>query len=69
MKKLFIIILSLFIFTVSNADTTKIKDKFFNSIETLLDSNFENTDFSFKSKEGNKPEKDYLIQIKAFYMV
>ena len=56
MKKLFIIILSLFIFTVSNANTTKIKNKFFNSIETLLNDNFEDTDFSIKSKEGNKPE-------------
>ena len=56
MKRCIIVILCIFIFTASNADTTKIKDKFFNSIETLLDSNFENTDFSIKTKEGNKPE-------------
>ena len=56
MKKYYLIILSIFIFTVSHADATKIRDKFFNSIETLLDDNFENTDFSIKSKEGDKPE-------------
>ncbi len=56
MKKYHLIILSIFIFTASHADATKIRDKFFNSIETLLDDNFENTDFSIKSKEGVKPE-------------
>ena len=56
MKRYILITLSIFIFTTSNADTTKIKDKFFNSIESFLDGNFENTDFSVKSKEGNKPE-------------
>ena len=56
MKKIIIIIFSVFVFTTSNADTSKIKDKFFSSIESFLDSNFEDTDFSIKSKEGNKPE-------------
>ena len=56
MSRLLVILLSVFIFTTSNADTTKFKDKFFNSIETLLNDNFEDTDFSIKSKEGNKPE-------------
>ena len=56
MSRLLVIILSVFIFTTSSADTTKIKDKFFSSIESFLDSNFEDTDFSVKSKEGNKPE-------------
>ena len=56
MKKLLIIILSAFVFSTSSADTSKIKDKFFSSIESFLDSNFEDTDFSIKSKEGNKPE-------------
>ena len=51
-----VLIFSIFIFTTSNADTSKIKDKFFNSIENFLDGNFEDTDFSLKSKEGNKPE-------------
>ena len=48
--------LSVFIFSSSNADNLKIKDNFFNSIESFLDNNFENTDFSIKSKEGDKPE-------------
>ena len=56
MKRLLVIILSVFVFTTSNADTSKIKDNFFSSIENFLDSNFEDTDFSIKSKEGNKPE-------------
>ena len=56
MNRYIIIIFYIFIFTSSNADTVNIKDKFFNSIESLLDDNFENTDFSIKSKEGNKPE-------------
>ena len=56
MSRVLVIVLSVFIFTTSNADTTKFKDKFFNSIETLLNDNFEDTDFSIKSKEGNKPE-------------
>ena len=56
MSRLLVIVLSVFIFTTSNADTTRFKDKFFNSIETLLNDNFEDTDFSIKSKEGNKPE-------------
>ena len=56
MKRYIIVLFYIFIFTSSNADTVNIKDKFFNSIESLLDDNFENTDFSIKSKEGNKPE-------------
>ncbi len=56
MKKILIIILSIFVFTTSSADTNKIKNKFFSSIENFLNSNFEDTDFSIKSKEGNKPE-------------
>ena len=56
MKKLLIIIFSIFIFTTSSADTLKIKDNFFNSLENFLNTNFEDTEFSLKSKEGNKPE-------------
>jgi hypothetical protein len=58
MKKYFLIILSIVIFSsaVSVADTSKLKNNFFSSIENLLDGNFKNTDFSIKSKEGNKPE-------------
>ena len=35
---------------------SKLKDNFFSSIENFLDGNFKDTDFSIKSKEGNKPE-------------
>ena len=58
MKKYFLIILSIVIFSsaVSVADTSKLKNNFFSSIENFLDGNFKDTDFSIKSKEGNKPE-------------
>ena len=58
MKKYFLITLSAVIFlsTVSVADTSKIKDSFFSSIESFLDGNFEDTDFSIKSTEGLKPQ-------------
>ncbi len=56
MKKIFIIIFSVFIFSTTSADTSGIKNKFYSSIENFLNGNFEDTDFSIKSKEGNKPE-------------
>ena len=56
MNKFFILILTLFIFNTANADTSKIKDNFFSSIESFLDGNFEDTDFSIKSTEGLKPQ-------------
>ena len=56
MKRYILIIFSIFIFTASSADTRQIKDRFFSSIESYLNDNFEDTEFSFKSKEGNKPE-------------
>ena len=56
MKKFLIIILTLFVFNVSNADTSKIKDNFFSSIESFLDGNFDDTDFSIKSTERLKPQ-------------
>ena len=58
MKKYFLITLSAVIFlsTASVADTSKIKDSFFSSIESFLDGNFEDTDISIKSTEGLKPE-------------
>ena len=55
-KKYLLLILTLFISTAVNADTSKIKDNFFSSIENFLDDNFEGTDFTIKSKEGTKPE-------------
>lgn len=42
--------------TISLADVAEIKDRFFSSIETLLDGNFEHTDFTIKSTEETKPE-------------
>ena len=56
MKRFLILILTLFVFNVSNADTSKIKDNFFSSIESFLDGNFDDTDFSIKSTEGLKPQ-------------
>tara|TARA_B100001142_G_C14185677_1_gene597928 strand:- start:61 stop:915 length:855 start_codon:yes stop_codon:yes gene_type:complete len=58
MKKYFAVILSVLFLSsaISVADTSDIKDKFFSSIENFLDGNFEDTDFSIKTKEGNKPE-------------
>ena len=53
MKKYFLIVISVLFFTsaISVADTSDIKDKFFSSIENFLDGNFEDTDFSIKTKE------------------
>ena len=56
MKKFLILILTLFVSSVSVADTSKIKDNFFSSIESFLDGNFDDTDFSIKSTEGLKPQ-------------
>jgi adhesin/invasin len=56
MKNFLILILTLFVSSVSVADTSKIKDNFFSSIESFLDGNFEDTDFSIKSTEGLKPQ-------------
>ena len=56
MKRFLTLILTLFVFNASNADTSKIKDNFFSSIESFLDGNFEDTDFSIKSTEGLKPQ-------------
>ena len=58
MKRFFVLILTFFIFNASNADILKIKDNFFSSIESFLDGNFDDTDFSIKSTEGLKPQED-----------
>mgnify|MGYP001475370957 CR=1 FL=1 len=60
MHKFIVLILFVFFFTSSSADTSKIKNNLFQSIEKFLDGNFEDTDFSIKSKEGNKPEVGIL---------
>ena len=56
MKALIILIIIIFSTPFSFADTVKIKDKFLNSIESLLNDNFKGTDFTIKSKENTKPE-------------
>jgi adhesin/invasin len=58
MKKYIILLISTLIFASSTsiADTSKIKNDFFSSIESFLDGNFEDTDFSIKSTEGLKPQ-------------
>ena len=56
MKSLIILTIIIFSTPFSFADTVKIKDKFLNSIESLLNDNFKGTDFTIKSKENTKPE-------------
>ena len=55
-KNLFILLFLLFLTPFSFADTLKIKNKFVSSFESFLNENFENTDFTIKSIENNKPE-------------
>jgi adhesin/invasin len=52
----------MFYSVASVADTSDIKNNFFNSLENFFDGKFKDTDISIKSKEGNKPE----IGIKTF---
>lgn len=56
MKKYLIFLFSVFVFTVSSAETSQLRNNLFSSVESFLNSSFENTDFSIKSKERNKPE-------------
>jgi len=63
MKKYFITLFAVIFFSAASvADTTQLKNNFFNSIENFFVVKFEDTDFSIRSKEGNKPE----IGIKTF---
>ena len=55
-KNLVILFFVLFLTPFSFADTLKIKNKFVSSFESFLNENFENTDFTIKSIENNKPE-------------
>ena len=55
-KNLVILFFVLFLTPFSFADTLKIKNKFVSSFEGFLNENFENTDFTIKSIENNKPE-------------
>lgn len=60
MKNLAILILSVFIFTTSSADTTKVKNKFFSSLESFLNDNFANTEFSVRDSENENIEVGIL---------
>ena len=55
-KNLLILLFLLLLTPFSFADTLKIKNKFVSSFESFLNENFENTDFTIKSIENNKPE-------------
>tara|TARA_Y100000591_G_scaffold325785_1_gene347268 strand:+ start:906 stop:1754 length:849 start_codon:yes stop_codon:yes gene_type:complete len=56
MNKIFLIVFLSFTFTATSANTTDVKNTFFNSIESFFNENFEDTEFSIESKEGFKPE-------------
>ena len=56
LKNLVILLFLFFLTPFSFADTLKIKNKFVSSFEGFLNENFENTDFTIKSIENNKPE-------------
>jgi len=56
LKNLVILLFLFFLTPFSFADTLKIKKKFVSSFEGFLNENFENTDFTIKSIENNKPE-------------
>jgi adhesin/invasin len=56
MKKYLVLLLSVFVISSASADTSVIKNNFFNSLGNLFDGKFENTDISIKSTEETKPE-------------
>ena len=57
MKKYLIILFAVIFFSAASvADTSQLKNNFFNSLENFFDGKFEGTDISIKSKEGDKPE-------------
>ena len=56
MKKYLVLLLSVFVISSATADTSDIKNNFFNSLGNLFDGKFENTDISIKSTEETKPE-------------
>ena len=63
MKKFLITLTAVIFFSAASvADTSQLKNNFFNSLENFFDGKFEDTDISIKSKEDNKPE----IGIKTF---
>jgi adhesin/invasin len=56
MKKYLVLLLSVFFISSATADTSDIKNNFFNSLGNLFDGKFENTDISIRSTEETKPE-------------
>jgi adhesin/invasin len=56
MKKYLVLLFSVFFISSATADTSDIKNNFFNSLGNLFDGKFENTDISIKSTEETKPE-------------
>ena len=56
MKKYLFLLLSVFVISSATADTSDIKNNFFNSLGNLFDGKFENTDISIRSTEETKPE-------------
>ena len=63
MKKFLIFLFYTLIFTTTSANTSDIKNKFFSTIEDFLEGNFEDTDFSIKSKDGlNKENQELNLQ-------
>tara|TARA_B100001094_G_C18113347_1_gene762516 strand:- start:468 stop:1313 length:846 start_codon:yes stop_codon:yes gene_type:complete len=56
MKKYLVLLLSVFVISSATADTSDIKNNFFNSLGNLFDGKFENTDISIRSTEETKPE-------------
>jgi adhesin/invasin len=56
MKKYLVLLLSVFVISSATADTSVIKNNFFNSLGNLFDGKFENTDISIRSTEETKPE-------------
>ena len=51
-----ILIFQLFFISASFAKVDEVVDRFYNSLESFLEENFENTDFSIKKIESIKPE-------------
>ncbi len=56
MKKLLIFFFLITFVSSSSANNSNLKNSFYSSIESFLEGNFKDTDFSIKSREGNKPE-------------
>ena len=56
-----ILIFQLLFISASFAKVDKVVDRFYSSLESFLEENFENTDFSIKKIETIKPEIGCLL--------